>query len=147
MTLYTIGFTKTTAEQFFGRLRRAEVMTVLDTRLNRGGQLAGFAKVPDLPYFLRELANCGYDAVPALAPADDLIAAYRDRRLDWDAYAAGYRALLRERRPERDLSPAQLDSACLLCSEHAPDRCHRRLAAEYLRDAFAPAGTIEIVHL
>jgi hypothetical protein len=40
-----------------------------------------------------------------------------------------------------------LDGACLLCSEHAPDRCHRRLAAEYLRDAFASAGTIEIVHL
>ena len=147
MTLFTIGFTKTTAEQFFGRLGREEVKTVLDTRLNRSGQLSGFAKVPDLPYFLRELAGCGYEALPALAPAEDLIAAYRDRRLDWDAYAAGYCALLRERRPERDLQPAQLDGACLLCSEHGPDRCHRRLAADYLRDAFASTGTIEIVHL
>lgn len=147
MTLFTIGFTKTTAEQFFGRLRRAEVKTVLDTRLHRGGQLSGFAKFPDLPYFLRELAGCRYDAAPALAPTEDLIAAYRDRRLDWDAYAEGYRALLRERRPERDLEPAQLEGACLLCSEHAPHRCHRRLAAEYLRDAFAPSTSIEIVHL
>ena len=147
MTLFTIGFTKTTAEQFFGRLRRAEAKTVLDTRLNRTGQLSGFAKVPDLPYFLDRLAGCGYEAVPALAPAEDLIAAYRDRRLDWNAYAAAYCALLRERRPERDLQPAQLDGACLLCSEDTPDRCHRRLAADYLRDAFVPSTAIEIVHL
>lgn len=147
MTLFTIGFTKTTAERFFARLRSAEVRSVLDARLNRGGQLSGFAKWPDLPYFLRHLAGCRYEAPVSLAPAADLLQSYRAKQLSWDEYAFAYRALLEERRPEREIARAALDRACLLCSEHAPDRCHRRIAAEYLRDAFAPSSAVEIVHL
>lgn len=147
MTLFTIGFTKTTAENFFGRLRGAAVKTVLDVRLHRDGQLAGFAKVPDLPYFLAQLAGSAYEPCPILAPAPALLKAYRDKQLSWDEYARAYRALLVERAPERQIDPAALDRACLLCSEHSADRCHRRIAADYLRDAFAPAASIEIVHL
>lgn len=55
MEIYTIGFTQTTAERFFGRLREAGVGRLLDVRLNNSSQLAGFAKAKDLPYFLREL--------------------------------------------------------------------------------------------
>jgi uncharacterized protein (DUF488 family) len=32
--IYTIGFTQTTAEHFFGRLRAAGVQRLLDVRLN-----------------------------------------------------------------------------------------------------------------
>jgi uncharacterized protein (DUF488 family) len=46
VALYTIGFTKSSAEAFFGKLRSGGVRTVLDTRLHRTGQLAGFAKDP-----------------------------------------------------------------------------------------------------
>lgn len=147
MTLYTIGFTKTTAEDFFRRLRGAGVRTVLDTRLHRDGQLSGFAKVPDLPYFLRELVRCEYHALPELAPAAELLKAYRDKRLSWDDYAQAYRELLAQRRPEREIDSALLDRGCLLCSEHSAEHCHRRIAAEYLREAFADRTHIEIVHL
>ncbi|MEA2719615.1 MAG: hypothetical protein QOJ39_1479 [Candidatus Eremiobacteraeota bacterium] len=147
MTLYTIGFTKTTAEEFFTRLRRANVKIVLDARLQRDGQLSGFAKVPDLPYFLDRLTGSAYEAVTALAPTASLLKPYRAKQLSWDEYAQAYRELLHERRPERGIDIALLDRACLLCSEHSPERCHRKIAAEYLRDAFAPLAQIEIVHL
>jgi uncharacterized protein (DUF488 family) len=125
----------------------ADVRTVLDTRLRTGGQLSGFAKTPDLAYFLREIAGIGYRHVPEFAPTDDLLARYRAKELSWDEYAAAYRRLLEERRPERALDIAVLDRGCLLCSEHGPERCHRRLAAEYLREALAPRFAVEIVHL
>ena len=49
MEIYTIGFTQTTAEHFFGRLKAAGVQRLLDVRLNNSSQLAGFAKAKDLP--------------------------------------------------------------------------------------------------
>jgi hypothetical protein len=49
MKLYTIGFTKKSAERFFGLLllRKAGVTTLVDVRLNNVSQLAGFAKRDD----------------------------------------------------------------------------------------------------
>jgi uncharacterized protein (DUF488 family) len=41
--IYTIGFTKKSAEQFFGKLIKAGVKKVVDARLNNSSQLAGFA--------------------------------------------------------------------------------------------------------
>jgi uncharacterized protein (DUF488 family) len=146
VTLYTIGFTKTSAERFFATLRQHSVKRVIDTRVNRDGQLAGFAKAQDLKYFLHELVDADYTAEPLLAPTAELLKSYRNKTLTWDQYAREYDALLRERRPERAVSTAMLNDACLLCSEATPDHCHRRLAAEYLKSAFAPAP-IEIIHL
>lgn len=61
MDIYTIGFTQTTAEHFFDRLKTADVGRLLDVRLNNSSQLAGFAKARDLPFFLRELMGATYD--------------------------------------------------------------------------------------
>ena len=146
VTLYTIGFTKTSAERFFATLKRHSVKRVIDTRVNRDGQLAGFAKAQDLRYFLHELVGADYAAEPLLAPTAELLMKYRDKTLTWDGYAREYDALLRERTPERAISISTLNDACLLCSEATPEHCHRRLAAEYLKSAFAPAS-IDIVHL
>jgi uncharacterized protein (DUF488 family) len=38
----------------------------------------------------------------------------------------------------------ELNNSCLLCSEPKPEKCHRRLVAEYLMEKF---GDIEIKHL
>ena len=57
MKLFTIGFTKTTAESFFERLTQANVSKVLDVRLNNVSQLAGFAKRDDLSYFLSAISE------------------------------------------------------------------------------------------
>ena len=43
-TLFTIGFTKKTAEQFFNLLYVNHVRRLIDVRLSNNSQLAGFAK-------------------------------------------------------------------------------------------------------
>ncbi len=48
---------------------------------------------------------------------------------------------------ERGLDTELLDHACLLCSEPTAEHGHRRLAAEYLREALEPALRITIIHL
>jgi uncharacterized protein (DUF488 family) len=55
MKLYTIGFTKKSAEAFFALLESGGVRRLLDIRLHPGGQLAGFTKQDDLAFFLRRL--------------------------------------------------------------------------------------------
>jgi uncharacterized protein (DUF488 family) len=143
-TLFTIGFTQKGAERFFTLLTGAGVRRVLDVRLYNRTQLAGFSKGPDLEYFLRVIGGIGYEALPELAPSPELFTFIKKEGGAWDAYAARYVALLRERGVERSLERARFAGACLLCAEHEPRHCHRRLAAEYLRDAW---GNLEIRHL
>ncbi len=50
-TIFTIGFTKKTAQAFFELLKNNKVNTVLDVRLNNTSQLAGFSKYPDIEFF------------------------------------------------------------------------------------------------
>lgn len=144
MKLFTIGFTGTTARNFFGRLKAAGVRTVIDTRLNNVSQLAGFAKRDDLAFFAETVAGARYTCVPAMAPTKELLDAYRKKAIDWAEYERRYNALIEERAIETAVSRADLDGGCLLCSEAKPHRCHRRLAAEYLK---AKLGDVEIEHL
>jgi len=44
VVLYTIGFTKKNARQFFETLKTAGVKRLVDIRLNNQSQLAGFTK-------------------------------------------------------------------------------------------------------
>lgn len=144
MKVFTIGFTQTSAENFFARLRAAGVKRVIDVRLNSTSQLAGFAKAADLAYFLRGLAGIAYAPEPLLAPTPAMLKAYRSGG-EWDAYAAAFLALMKERRIERQLSPDLFDGGCLLCSEAKPHRYHRRLVCEYLSGAW---GTnLDVTHL
>lgn len=143
--LYTIGFTQKTAEQFFGLLRRHHVTTVVDTRVHPDSQLSGFARKRDLPYLLRELANCDYLHRLDMAPTEALLKQYRQDK-SWALYEAAFNTLLEERRLVENLDKAwwAAQRACLLCSEHEPDHCHRRLVAEYLA---AQWEKVEIIHL
>lgn len=144
MKLYTIGFTKSTAAHFFGRLIGAGVRRVIDVRLNNTSQLSGFAKMPDLAWFLKSLGNIDCRHEPALAPTKDMLDEYKKNRGRWEDYEPRFRALIAERRIEETLDPAELESACLLCSEATPHHCHRRVVAEYLQ---ARWDGVEIRHL
>ena len=132
MATFTIGFTKTTAEDFFDRLQRAGVRTVIDVRLQNTSQLAGFAKAADLSYFLKTIGGIAYRHAPELAPDDALFADYRKKGLKWDAFEPRFRDIMATRKIEEQFKPEDLDGACLLCSEDKPHRCHRRLVVEYL---------------
>lgn len=133
MEIYTIGFTQRSAEDFFGSLRRAGIRRLIDTRLNNTSQLAAFAKRDDLAFFLRELVGADYQEEPLLAPTQELLDAYKKRRIDWAEYERSYEGLLTERDVARALDRALFEvPAVLLCSERTPEHCHRRLAVEHL---------------
>jgi uncharacterized protein (DUF488 family) len=136
--IYTIGFTQTTAEHFFGRLKTAGVRRLLDVRLNNSSQLAAFAKAQDLPFFLRELVGATYEHDPRLAPTQELLDEYKKHKGDWSAYELSFLQLMAEREIEHALTPADFDlPTALLCSEATPDNCHRRLVCEYLAGRWA----------
>jgi uncharacterized protein (DUF488 family) len=144
-TLYTIGFTKSSAEHFFGRLRAAGVRRLIDVRLNNTSTLAGFSKRDDLAYFLREVMAAEYHHVPLLAPTPEMLKAYRSKQITADDYAEQYDALLLERQVASTLTPTLfIGPSVLLCSEATPEHCHRRLVAEHLAAAW---GILDIVHL
>ncbi|MBN1614373.1 MAG: DUF488 domain-containing protein [Deltaproteobacteria bacterium] len=142
--LFTIGFTKKTAEEFFGRLIRAGVKRVVDIRLNNVSQLAGFTKRDDLRYFLRAIGGIDYVHRLDLAPTREILDAYRKAKGGWAGYERDFLALLSLRKAEDRVNRELLHEACLLCSEETPLHCHRRLVAEYLRDRW---GDVDIVHL
>jgi uncharacterized protein (DUF488 family) len=144
MKIYTIGFTKSTAEGFFGRIARSGAKRLVDVRLNNVSQLAGFAKKDDLKYFLSSICHIPYVHEPRLAPTQEMLDDYRKRGDDWSVYERRFLDLMAERRIEDVLSRDVIDGACLLCSEDKPHRCHRRLVAEYLKQRW---GGAEIVHL
>lgn len=145
MEIYTIGFTQTTAEHFFGRLKSASIGRLLDVRLNNSSQLAGFAKAKDLPYFLRELVGAAYEHEPLLAPTQGLLDAHKKRKGSWADYETGFMKLMEDRRIESALRQSDfLVPTALLCSEATSDHCHRRLVCDYLAARW-PA--VSAVHL
>lgn len=134
LEICTIGFTRSTAEHFFGRLKGAGVQRVLDIRLHNDSQLAGFAKAADLPYFLRELVGADYEHDTRLAPSDELFDAFRAKQLGWDEFTRRYQALMHERGVPAALDRARFEATktALLCSEPSAANCHRGLLAELL---------------
>lgn len=144
MKLFTIGFTKTSAESFFTRLQKAGVKSLVDVRLNNVSQLAGFAKKNDLRYFLKAICGVEYVHRPELAPTKEILDAYKKKNGDWSVYQREFLELISKRKIENAIPRETLDDACLLCSEDKPHHCHRRLVAEYLRDKW---GDVEIHHL
>jgi uncharacterized protein (DUF488 family) len=144
MTVYTIGFTRSSAQSFFGRLKDAGAKRVVDVRLHNVSQLAGFAKKDDLRYFLEAICGIGYLHELRLAPEPEMLEAYRKRGGAFAEYEKRFLELLRKRRVERVIAKDVIDGAALLCSEDRPDECHRRVAAEYLAQRW---GGLDIRHL
>jgi uncharacterized protein (DUF488 family) len=143
MKLFTIGFTKTSAEKFFSRLSKVNVKKLVDVRLNNVSQLAGFAKKDDLRYFAKSICNIDYEHIPDLAPTQDILDDYKKSKGAWSVYADKFLNLMAQRKIE-NIDRTRLDGGCLLCSEDKPHHCHRRLVAEYLKDKW---GDVEIEHL
>ncbi|GAB1475497.1 hypothetical protein MASR2M70_03290 [Bacillota bacterium] len=148
MNLYTIGFTKKTAEQFFEQLKKANINLLLDIRLNNKSQLAGFAKGADLRYFLKEICNAEYYHDTYLSPTEEILKDYRDKKISWEEYEIRFKNLMEGREIDKYFLRkyyADNSKLCLLCSEDLPDNCHRRLIAEYV--AKKSLKNISVVHL
>ena len=145
MKIFTIGFAGKPAESFFGLLGDNQIGRLVDVRLNPRGQLAGFAKQDDLAYFLRVLVDCEYYHFDFLAPSGDILKGYRQDK-DWGRYQRRFESLMDERDvlSHLDIKFFAERYCCLLCSEHEPDRCHRRLVAERLARSWPD---VEVVNL
>jgi uncharacterized protein (DUF488 family) len=144
MKLFTIGFTRKTAQTFFSKLKAAGVRRIVDVRLNNVSQLAGFAKKNDLRYFLKEICDIEYVHAPELAPTQSMLDEFKKGGGDWAQYERQFLNLMRERKIEESLSPELVADGCLLCSEDKPHHCHRRLVAEYLKEHWRD---VNVAHL
>lgn len=149
MKIYTIGFTKKTAEEFFNLLIKNDIKLVIDTRLNNVSQLSGYAKGIDLKYFLEKIAGIEYVHEILMAPNDEILQAYRKKQITWKEYEKKYINLLENRKLVdlvRNEYLDNLDHACILCSEDVPDKCHRRLLVDYLKKELTELN-IDVKHL
>ncbi len=144
MKIFSIGFTKKSAQKFFEALRVSGAKRVVDVRLNNVSQLAGFAKKNDLGYFLKSICDMDYVHLPELAPTQSMLDEYKKGGGSWSVYEQRFRDLMRERRIENKVPREVIADGCLLCSEDKPHHCHRRIVAEYLGDHW---GDVEVKHL
>jgi len=145
MEIYTIGFTRKSAAEFFETLRRVGIRRLIDVRLNNTSQLAGFTKRDDLQYFLQEICAAEYHHQPTLSPDKDLLDGYKKKIIPWEEYETRFVALLHQRQVEQTVDRRLFDvPTVLLCSEPAAEHCHRRIVAEHLAEQW---GDVQVVHL
>ena len=143
MKLFTIGFSKKSAEEFFTLLTKNRIKKLIDIRLNNKSQLAGFTNAKHLPYFLK-LHNIEYEYKPELAPTKELLDGYKKKQISWQEYEKIYNKILLDRNILNFIKKDELNNSVFLCSEPTPTHCHRRLLAEYIAKHF---DNVEIKHL
>lgn len=141
--IYTIGFTQKKAQSFFALIQKNQIKKVIDVRLNNVSQLAGFAKRDDLIYFLKEICQCDYEHIPDLAPVDEILKPYKKGEISWISYEDKFMNLMAKRNIENHFSLNDFNDNCLLCSEHLPHQCHRRLVLEYLAQSQQTESTVK----
>lgn len=145
--IFTIGFTKKSAETFFELLELHGVTELIDVRLFNNTQLAGFTKAPDLKFFLKRISSIEYRYDPNFTPTKELFKNYQEKLITWEEYTALFEKTMRERRIIPHILTNYSDSPevryCLLCTEVSASNCHRRLVAEKFAEVFG----MEIVHL
>lgn len=142
--LFTIGFTKRSASDFFNTLIQNNIKLLIDIRLNNESQLAGYTKKKDLKYFLEKIGNISYKHLIELAPTQEILDDYKKNKIDWNNYKSKFNKLIEDRKIENIIDINSLNMSCLLCSEYTSEKCHRNLVAEYLK---LKNKNIEIIHL
>jgi len=142
--LFTIGFTGKSAEDFFGKIKQANVKKIIDTRLWATSQLAAFARKKDLPFFLKQLCDVAYEYSEICAPTQDILKAYKEEKITWAEYECEYKALINTRDLEEHFRPQDMEGACLLCACKDESKCHRRLLAEFFQEKWP---NVQVTHL
>ena len=145
MTTFTIGHSKTSAREFFGKLSNAGVRRVIDVRLKNTSAMVGYTQKDDLAYLLESFAGIHYVLAPELSPDEGLLRDYKKMDLPLADFERRFLALMKARIIEKKVDPALLENTCLLCAEKLPHRCHRRLILEYLEDKWGMP--LDVVYL
>jgi len=82
--------------------------------------------------------------MPLMAPTQQILDDYKNKLIGWEDYERQFNELISTRHVHQNVTVDELNMACLLCAEPTPDKCHRRLIAEYLKGKFPD---FEINHL
>ena len=145
VNIYTIGYTKKSLEEFTQLLMKNKIEKVIDIRLKNTSQLAGFAKANDLQYILETFLHINYMHIPLLSPTEEIFQKYKETK-DWDACKLSINKLIEKRQANEILKKAinKHENICLLCSEDLPNKCHRRLLAEYYQ---RHNHAVKVIHL
>lgn len=143
ITLFNIGFTQKTAEEFFEKLRVNKIECLVDIRLNPNGQLSRFAFEKDLPYFLYKLVDgCKYAHRIDFAPKKELLMQVRDKAnpmsKDYKLFEVAFNKQLKTESHINDFVTkfGKYSRVVLLCSEPTTEKCHRRLVSDMLLKIF-----------
>ena len=143
ITLFNIGFTQKTAEEFFEKLRVNKIECLIDIRLNPNGQLSRFAFEKDLPYFLDKLVDgCKYAHRIDFAPKKELLMQVRDKTnpmsKDYKLFEVAFNKQLKTESHINDFVTkfGKYSRVVLLCSEPTTEKCHRRLVSDMLLRIF-----------
>ena len=144
--IFTIGFTRKTAEEFFETLKDNGVTKIIDVRLNNTSQILGFSKYPDIEYFTRKILKGEYFHDRRFAPSEKILVRYKKNVIGWDDYEKEFAELMKYRDIDTYIADKYRDQEnyCLLCAEVSPENCHRRLVAEKIRDVLED---VKIIHL
>jgi len=143
ISLYNIGFTQKTAEEFFEKLKAKRIDCLIDIRLNPNGQLSRFAFEKDLPYFLEKLVDgCKYVHRIDLAPKKELLKEVRDKdnpmSRNYKLFEIAFNKQLENYSNIRNFVNqfGKYERVVLLCSEPTIEKCHRRLVSDMLLKLF-----------
>jgi len=145
MQIFTIGYEGKSSHEFFELIKSNSIDCLVDIRIYPNSDDAGFASQRDLPYLLKEVANCEYRYMKNLAPTEFILNDYH-REPDYETYIKRFTKLM----DERDI-PTSLDRAffknntcCLLCFEASYLNCHRTLIAKRMQTIWED---LEIINL
>lgn len=144
MELFTIGYTKKSAEKFFGIITDNKIEIVADVRLYNSTQLAGFSKSADLQYFLKKICGCNYIALKQLAPNPSLFENYKNGKTTWNEYEKIYNKFLDTQANLDFFYAFKNKRICILCAESTPEHCYRRLIAQKISKTY---DNVKITHL
>ena len=86
------------------------------------------------------------DVLPDLAPTKEILSPYQKKDIPWQQYEEKFMNLMATRTIEKHVRRDLMEGGCLLCSEHQPHQCHRRLVTEYLKEHWSDES-IDVKHL
>lgn len=132
MEVYTAGFTKWLAEDFFEKLNALNINKLIDIRLRPNSQLSGFTREVNFSYFLKNLSHVEYEHQINLAPTKELLNKRRKNNLSWQEFESEYLNLLTEDILEYCFKEISKQNILFLCSESEPQFCHRRVLTDKL---------------
>jgi uncharacterized protein (DUF488 family) len=134
--VYTIGFKNKNAQTFIELLEQHKIDVLFDIRLIHSSNLAGYAKDTTLHYILPRILSIEYVICDLFFPPKDLFRMYKSKKITWEQYTDIYINSINNKKAIQYFQHVleQCRKPCFLCVEENPDKCHRRILVEFMRD-------------